>query len=574
MFIFHLLRSFLPLRNPIGFGASDFIELAVTILLVALLILSRPLIEPYGQRLAQRMSWSMALLLLLPGALRLALLAHYPIPTPAVSDDFSYLLLADTLRHFRLANPAHALSQFFETFFVLQQPTYSSIFPLGQGWVLAIGWTLFGHPWAGVALSEGAFCALCYWMLRAWTTPGWALTGGLLAVIEFGPLNQWMNSYWGGAVSAIAGCLVFGSLPRLLRSARRRDAALLGLGLGVQILSRPFESIFLTAGAILYFLPTLRAWATVKRLAALAPIAALAITPALAMMLFQNHAVTGSWTTMPYMLSREQYGVPTTFTVQPLPVAHRQLTHEQQLDFEAQSQIHGAGADTFAGYWQRFGGRLRFYRFFLLAPLYLAVPFFLARAREFRFAWVLGVLLLFALGTNFYPYFYSHYIAAVACLFVLMSVAGLERLSQIRIGGQLVGPDGARIILLLCAGHFLFWYGLHAWSDPDVVPQMQQYETWDAMNHGDPDGRIAVNLQLDQLPGKQLVFVRYWPQHQFVEWVHNRADIDSAHVVWARDLGAEEDEKLRRFYPARTAWLLEPDARPPRLTRYPPPPIP
>ena len=435
--------------------------------------------------------------------------------------------------------------------------------------MLAVGWTLFGHPWAGVALSEGTFCALCYWMLRAWITPGWALAGGLLAVIEFGPLNQWMNSYWGGAVSAMAGCLVFGSLPRIVESGRRRYAALLGLGMGVQIISRPFESIFLAAGALLFFLPALRSSISFKRLVKLAPVAMVAVAPALALMLFQNRAVTGSWTTMPYMLSREQYGVPASFTIQPLPVPHRQLTHEQQLDFEAQSDVHGPGTDTFATYWDRLWSRVRFYRFFFLAPLYLVLPFFLARAREFRFAWVLAVLLLFALGTNIYPYFYSHYIAALACLFVLMSVAGLERLSQVRISAQPVGQDGARIILLLCAGHFLFWFGLNAWGDPDIAPEMRQYETWDAINHGDPDGRIAINRQLDRLPGKQLVFVRYSPQHQFVEWVHNPADIDSAHIVWARDLGVGEDQKLRQYYPARTAWLLEPDARPPRLTPAP-----
>ena len=308
-----------------------------------------------------------------------------------------------------------------------------------------------------------------------------------------------------------------------------------------------------------------------RRLVRLAPIAALAATPALALMAFHDRAVTGSWTTMPYMLSRAQYGVPTTFTVQPLPVPQRQLTREQELDFEAQSEVHGAGTDTFTTYWDRFWSRIRFYRFFLLAPLYLVVPFSLARAKQFRFAWVLAALLLFALGTNFYPYFYTHYIAAAACLFVLIAVAGLERLSQVCIRGQPTGENAARIILLLCAGQFFFWYGLHAWGDPDVIAEMRQYETWDAINHGDPDGRIAINHQLDALPGKQLVFVRYAPQHQFVEWVHNLADIDDARVVWARDLGAEEDQKLRRYYPARTAWLLEPDARPPRLTAYPSP---
>jgi hypothetical protein len=33
-------------------------------------------------------------------------------------------------------------------------------------------------------------------------------------------------------------------------------------------------------------------------------------------------------------------------------------------------------------------------------------------------------------------------------------------------------------------------------------------------------------------------------------------------------LGAEEDRDLRRYYPGRSAWLLEPDARPPLLTPY------
>ena len=191
------------------------------------------------------------------------------------------------------------------------------------------------------------------------------------------------------------------------------------------------------------------------------------------------------------------------------------------------------------------------------------MPFFLARAREFRFAWILLTLLLFALGTNFYPYFYTHYIAAVACLFVLMSVAGIERLSQVRIAGQPTGRVAARLILFLCAAHFLFWYGLHAAGDADMLSAMQRLETWDAINSGDPYGRIAINRQLARLPGKLLVFVRYSPRHELVEWVHNAADIDAARVVWARDLGAGENETLRRYYPDRTAWLIEPDARPP-----------
>ena len=548
------LRFFLPLRNPIGFGAADFIELILAVLLVVLALASRPILEPYARKLAQHCGWSMLMLALLPIALRLALLPQYPIPSANVTDDFSYLLLADTLRHFRLANPAHALHQFFETFFVLQEPSYSSIFPLGQGIVLALGWTIFGHPWAGVALSIGAMCALCYWMLRGWTTPGWALAGGLLAVIQFGPLNQWMNSFWGGAVSACAGCLVFGALPRLREAPRSRDAVLLGLGLALQVLTRPYEFIFLLLSTALFVVPSLR------KVLKLAP-ALLVLLPAIALVLLQNKQVTGSWTTLPYMLSQYQYGVPATFTVQPNPIPHRQLTREQQLDYEIQSETHGAGTDAFATFWDRFGSRIRFYRFFFLAPLYLALPAFLFALRERRFLWVLLTILIFGLGTNFYPYFYTHYIAAIACLFVLVSVTALERLNRFNL---------ARLILFLCAAHFVFWYGLHLSGSQPLYTAMTPYETWDAINHDDPDGRIAINKQLAEYRGKQLVFVRYYPPHEFREWVHNAADIDASLVVWARDLGAEENEKLLRYHPDRTAWLLEPDFRPPRLTPYRP----
>jgi hypothetical protein len=174
---------------------------------------------------------------------------------------------------------------------------------------------------------------------------------------------------------------------------------------------------------------------------------------------------------------------------------------------------------------------------------------------------VVAAIVIFALGTNFYPYFYSHYIAGIACLFVLIGVTGLKKLSDFNSGA-------ARIIVFVCFIHFFFWYGLHALRDEQMLNDMTRYETWDAINHGDLDGRIAINRRLAAMPSKQLVFVRYWPPHQFIEWVHNAADIDGSRIVWARDLGAEENEKLRGYYPDRQVWLLEPDFRPPRLTPY------
>ncbi|MGA2271465.1 MAG: hypothetical protein ABSH44_23620 [Bryobacteraceae bacterium] len=564
MFLFDFFRSFLPLHNPIGFGAVDFIEFALVAVLVSLVLL-RARMEPAFQRLAARTGWCMLLLAALPVALRLLLLPRHPVPMPAGADGFSYVLLADTLRHFRLANPPHALHQFFETVFVLQEPSYSSIYPLGQGLALALGWTIFGHPWAGVVLSVAALCSLCYWMLRGWTTPGWALVGGLLAVIEFGPLNEWMNIYWGGAVAAAAGCLVFGALPRLRQEPRTRDAVWLGLGLAVHLLTRPYESIFLLVSVILFFLPALRARGQRAGLVRAAAAVALVVLPAIALTLLHNRAVTGSWTTMPYALSRYQYGVPTTFTFQSNPIPHRPLTAQQRLTYEGQAEVHGEGADTIGRYFERFGSRARYYRFFFLAPLYLALPAFLVTLREFRFGWIPLTLLVFGLGGNFYPYFFPQYIAAATCLLLLIGVTGLERLSRWTVRGFVVGQDAARLLIFLCAAHFLFWYGLHLFANDNLLLAMGRYETWDYINYGDAEGRISISHRLAQAPGKQLVFVRYGPQHRFREWVHNAADIDSAPVVWALDLGPGEDEKLERYYPDRTVWLVEPDARPPKL---------
>jgi hypothetical protein len=453
------------------------------------------------------------------------------------------------------------MREFFQTTFVLQEPTYSSIYPLGPGMVLAVGELVFGLPWAGVVISVAAFCALCYWMLRGWATPAWALVGGILAVCQFGPLNMWMNCYWGGAVSAVAGCLVFGSLGRLRQVVRTRESILLGLGLGLQLLSRPYESLFLGLSVVLFFLNQRSKWFRV------AIPALLAFLPAVALLAGHNKAVTGSWTTLPYAVSRYQYGVPTTLTFQRIPVPHARLTPAQQLYFEGQAAAHG-GPDSVLKYLTRLAGRSGVVRFFLVPALFVAVPFFAPLLREFRFLWIVLTILLFALGSNFYPYFFAHYIASVACLFLLVAVLGLERLSRVEIRGRRVGYRAAQLIVVVAVGHFLFWYSIHAFAGEETLRSITMHETADAINFGDPEGRIAINRQLAEAPGRHLVFVRYYSTHEYHEWVHNSADIDNQRVIWGLELNPDDNARLERYYPGRSVWLLEPDAVPPRLTPY------
>src|SRR5450755_1911503 len=87
MFVVDIFRSFLPSRNPIGFGAADFIELFLTLVLVGLTLLVRGRLEAGFRRFAERTVPCMMLLACLPIALRLVLLAYHPVPGPEVSDD-------------------------------------------------------------------------------------------------------------------------------------------------------------------------------------------------------------------------------------------------------------------------------------------------------------------------------------------------------------------------------------------------------------------------------------------------------------------------------------------------------
>lgn len=549
-----------PLHNPLGFGAQDFFLLAWTLLFGVFALLWRPFLERPLARLAERKWICASGLFTLCVILRLALLPHHPVPYPTIYDEFSHLLAADTLRHFRFANPPHEMRRFFETFFVLQEPTYSSIYPIGQGLVLALAWNLFGSPWVGVVITTAALCALVYWMLRGWVEPGWALAGGILALIEFGPLNPWMNNYWGGAVAASAGCLVFGALPRLREQARIRDGLLLGSGLGLHLLTRPYESVFLSLSILVYFAPALFRQEKLRPLKRPALFAAIPLLLALVVTGIQNKQVTGAWLTTPYQLSQYQYGVPASLTFQQNPVPHRQLTAEQALDYRMQSSFRSAPKETLGSYWIRLEYRVRFYRFYLLPPLYLAVLAFLVRLRRYEDAWIVTTLAMFALGTNFFPSFQLHYIAAATCLFVLISVKGLRVFRKWN-----AGP----ILFFLCVLHFAFWYGLHLCEDAAVSQALLRYETWTGLNSAQQPPRAIIERELEAQPGKQLVFVNYSPRHIFQnEWVWNAADIDSARVVWARDLGQAEDDKLRAYYPQRAAWILEADATPPRLARY------
>lgn len=248
MYLFHIFRSLVPLRNPIGFGASDLLLLGLTAVAV-IAFFGYAYAGDWLKRFAQRALWCAATLFVLPIALRLALLPRASAPAASTPREFSSLLWADTLLHARLANPPHAFNEFFAAPLVEQRPSYRSTLPLGDGLLPAIGKLLFRNAWAGILLGIGGLAALSYWMLRAWVPAQWALLGGVLAACAFGPLCAWTNQYWGGFAAVIGGCMAVGALPRVRGKRKLGHAAILVVGIALEALAVP--SLFCSLAPLL-----------------------------------------------------------------------------------------------------------------------------------------------------------------------------------------------------------------------------------------------------------------------------------------------------------------------------------
>src|SRR5579871_1107122 len=160
-------------------------------------------LESHFRTIGRKRTLSAVIVMVAALAARAAALPVLPVPTPKVDDEFSHLLLADTLVHGRLANPTPPLWELFETLEVNMVPTYSSVYPPMQGLFLAVGRVISGSAFVGVMLSVAAMCGAICWMLQGWLPEEWAFLGGLIAVMRYGVFTYWNDGYMGGAPAAI-----------------------------------------------------------------------------------------------------------------------------------------------------------------------------------------------------------------------------------------------------------------------------------------------------------------------------------------------------------------------------------
>jgi hypothetical protein len=526
-------------------------------------------IERGFARLAQRKSLSVFLCGLSVIVLRVALLPLNPVPIPFVTDDFSFLLATDTFLHGRLTNPTPAMWMSFETIHETMKPTYATMYFPGEALILAAAKVLLGNPWFGALAVSALMCAALCWMLQAWLPANWALLGGFIAVLRLGLFSYWTNSYHAaGSLAALGGALVLGGLPRLTRTARLRYGIPMALGAAILVLTRPYEGLLLC----LPVAAVLGRWLIGgKNRPGAASLVRGAILPlgilvaAVSWLGYYDYRAFGKPTTLPYTVDRNTYAIAPYYVWQqarPEPV-YNNAAMRDFYEFEAlyYRKIHSPAG--FVPYTlQKAGFMFLFYAgFVLLIPLLMIRRVFLDRRIRFL---VICVLLL-AAGMVIEIFLLPHYVAPFTAAFYAIGLQAMRHLRVWRPEGKPAGLALTRLTVVGC----LLLAGLGAGAAPlHIVPKY-----WNLIWFG-PEGygveRAQVEAALKQLPGGQLAIVRYGPGHIATdeEWVYDGADIDNSKVVWARELDPEHNKELIHYYAGRTAWLVEPDVFPPRVSPY------
>jgi hypothetical protein len=521
----------------------------------------------YGQ-FAARKYLPILTVIVAAGVLRLALLPWFPIPLPRIHDEFSLLLGAKTFAMGRVTNPPHPLWVSFETFHVLQQPTYTSIYPPAQAAMLALG-ILTGHAWFAVLgcamLVSGAFV----WMLRPWFSGGWALCGGIL-LLSRTLMSYWSDSYWGGALAALSAAIVVGAAGRIWfqPTARPRDALLLGAGAAVLLNRRPLEGSLVCAGIglMLTYWLLKKAEKPVLRQALKVTIPVLAILLPCAIFIgYYNLRVTGNPFMLPYLKGIQTYSIARHDIL--LPAAAEPAYRNQE--------FRSFYRDEYAYYRSRqqhflrslMGPAFESWHFYLgpslSLSLLLALPWSWQSPRIRPILLILaGCLAVNATETWILP----HYLAPEA---PLMFIVVIESLAILASKGSTWGRPIVAASVVSCA-----------LAVPGTIFCSVVSNTYSALTfgrygpyHDTPSwGRFRIAAKLAAAPGKHLVFVKYLPSHSsHFEWVYNEPDIDSSKVVWARDLGPEQNGQCLNYFSDRRIWEVEVSARTESLREIRPP---
>lgn len=513
-------------------------------------------IEHFAYRFAKRKTRTFVSVGVAAVVCRLAILPLQPVPLPIIHDEFSNLLAADTFAHGRLANPPHPMWIFFDTFHVLQHPTYVSKYPPAEGMVLALG-ELLGMPWLGTLLTLGLMSMAMTWMLQGWLPPQWAMLGGIFVVWRLCLFNNWFDGYMGGAVAALGAALVLGAYPRVIGFSRGRYAVWLGVGIVILALSRPLEGFLFCVPVAIWLV--FAAFRRVRKGAYRVVLQTLVLPcsgvvgAGLFWLGYYNWRTSGNPFVFAYSLYHQSYFAYPLFAWQKMPPP----LHYSNPQFEAffNGWHRTAFRLTLRGWAKRaIFALIVWYQVYLGRILTIPLLAFARVWRDRRVRLPLIEMLFCLIGLLSVVWFQPHYAAPTAAALFVLVMQSMRHLRRFMCSGRPFGVYLSRLVVILvaCWTLALSWH----WARNPMTPWSKQ--------------RVQVAKRLQSLPGNHLVIVSYAPNHNpHQEWVYNAADIDAAKIVWARAIPGLDIDPLLSYFANRKVWILSPDETPPRLTEYP-----
>jgi len=538
------------------------------LLLAAILLRIKPAgfqrLEALGRALARKRGLVVGMVTLAALLLRAVLLIALPYPEPVVHDEYSYLLQAATFASGKITNPTPPGWEHFEAFHINLRPTYQSMYPPGQALFLAGAEIVHAHPWWGVWLSVGLMCGAICWMLQGWLPPQWALLGGLFCVIRFATFSYWINTYWGGAVAAIGGALLLGSLPRLKRNPRARYATLLALGLAILAITRPYEGfVFSLPAMVAVVIWFARAWKRSQvRIASVIPAMALLVGLMLGLG-YYNWRSTGNPLVMPYMANHQQYHITRPFIWQsrlPVPDYRHQVMRTFYVFHELPDYLRRGDPDGYARLLRRNAGMC--YEFFVW-PMMIPTVFALwamMKSPKMRILSITFLMTLAGLLIEQWPP-HAHYAAPALGLVLVVVIYALRLGWTWQPRGLPWGPMLVRSAVLVVFALALSSLGLRITNPFDLRPNLQTVP--------EQLERARLVSELERIPGQHLVLVHLrLPDRGSVFWIYNDPDLNHSRIIWAHDMGAAENQELINLYPNRRVWMVDKDDVVDRLVPY------
>ncbi|HEV8606538.1 MAG TPA: hypothetical protein VGQ99_14285 [Tepidisphaeraceae bacterium] len=472
---------------------------------------------------------------------------------PHWHDELSYVIQMRMLAQGELWMPVHPAADFFETFYLITDRVYASIYFPGAALLFV------PEIWLHLPLitfpicAAGAAVGLTYWILARLIDPVSALVGALL-MISVQMLRMASIMVMSNVPVLLMGLLLIFSFMHWQRERRMRWALAMGFFAGWAAVSRPLEATCFAVPVGLAILLRLREWDWQKRLAMIGLILAGAV-PFLTLQVIMNHNITGNWR-MPAWQYYSNRDFPQTtmgfrkFDPSIRPVS--KLPQKQRIfDLFVKEAVNSHQPHLLLKQWIDFRGPKLVEGTMPYSILVIFLPLGISLCKS-RWRWVVaGVLPMFVVLYAISVVFQVYYPIVLIPSVLLLVLLGIDALSC-AMGRH---AELVRATLLLWAGLMAFSALPEAGRDvkdrlfePSLIRKIDDWEQNWRGNRALVLFRCSPQGNIDEDP----VFntTAAWP--------------DDARIIRAQDLGAE-NHKLFEYYakiqPDREVYLFDEGTR-------------